>query len=240
MKGSLRMARLAGIDIDIHWSFSFIILWVILQGAFDNRSIQNIILVLVGVLLVFGCIILHEFGHAFVALSLNVKVKNIVLLPFGGLAQIQAVPDRPWHEFLIAVAGPTVNLAIVFILAPILAMLVNPPLLNQMISSPITIADNMIISFFQHNSMIGLIMLLVVTNLVLFVFNLIPAFPMDGGRILRAFLTLFFPYPRATQMAMVIGFSLAILLVLLAFQRGNVGLFLTAVFILFAARPIRL
>jgi Zn-dependent protease len=82
-------------------------------------------------------------------------------------------------------------------------------------------------------------MLLIVTNLVLFAFNLIPAFPMDGGRILRGFMALFLPYPHATRLAMAIGFTIAVLLIVLAFTQGNAGLFFVAIFILIAAKPLR-
>ena len=233
------MARLAGVDIDVHWSFSIVIVWVLVHGAFEQKAWQHIVFILAGILLVFGCIMLHEIGHAFVALSLNVRVKNIVLLPFGGLAKIQTVPDKPLHEILIAAAGPLVNLAIVCGLLPLLIMLANPPMLNNIIASPLTMADSIIISFFQHNTFIGMVMLLVVTNLVLFAFNLIPAFPMDGGRILRGFLALVLPYSYATRLSLAVGFTIAALLTVLAFMRGNAGLFFVAVFIFMAAKPLR-
>jgi len=240
MKGSWRLARVAGIGIDIHWSFSFVILWVLVQSAFEAREIWNTIFVLAGVLLVFLCIILHEIGHAFMALSLNLEVKNIILLPFGGLTHIESVPDRPWHEFLIAIAGPLVNLALVIILTPILIFSVSPILLNDLASSPVTVVDTIIISFFQHNTLIGLIMLLIVANLVLFGFNLIPAFPLDGGRILRAILTLFFSSSHATRIAIGVGMLIAVLLMVVGYQRGSVGLLFIAVFIFIGARPVRI
>lgn len=232
MKHSWRLARLVGIDIDVHWSFSFVILWVFVQGAVENRDLQNIMVILCGVLLVFGCIILHELGHAFMALSLDMKVTNITLLPYGGLAQIQSIPDRPWYEFSIAIAGPIVNLAIGLILIPLLLIIASPMLLSELAASPIAVIDSVVISFFQHNSIIGLVVLLIVTNLILFAFNLIPALPMDGGRILRAVLNLFLSYSQATKMAMAVGFTVAAILMVLAFQRGSVGLLFIAVFIL--------
>ena len=239
MRGSWRITRIAGIGIDVHWSFSFIILWVIIQSAFEARAIPNTIFVLVGVLLVFLCIILHEVGHALMALSLNLEVKNIILLPFGGLIQIESVPDKPGHELLIAMAGPLVNLALVLMLTPLLIISLEPGLLNELAAAPITTVDTIIISFFRENTLIGLIMLLLVANLILFAFNLIPAFPMDGGRILRAILTLFFPYWRATGLAVGVGMLIAILLMVVGYQRGNVGLMFIAVFIFIGARPAR-
>lgn len=240
MKGSWRIASVAGIGIDIHWSFSFIILWIIIHSGFDNRDITNTVFVLAGVLLVFLCIILHEIGHALMALSLNLEVKNIVLLPFGGLTQIESVPDRPWHELFIAIAGPLVNLVLVFILTPILIVSIEPGLLNDVAASPIRAVDTLIVSFFRYNTVTGLIVLLLVANLILFAFNLIPAFPMDGGRILRAILALFFSYWRATRIAMGVGILIAILLMVVGYQRGSVGLLFIAVFIFIGARPVRI
>ena len=141
-----------------------------------------------GVVLVFGCIMLHELGHALTAMSLNIDVKQIVLLPFGGLAQIQSVPERPFHEMLIAAAGPLVNLALVFALLPILAAMGGPALITSIFIAPIAVIDYTIISFFRENNLSGLVLLLIISNAILFVFNLIPAFPMDGGRVLRALL----------------------------------------------------
>jgi Zn-dependent protease len=236
MKSSWRIARVAGVGIDIHWSFGFVILWVIIQSMLEQRAIWNTMLILVGVLLVFGCIILHEVGHAAVALSLNAHVKNIILLPFGGLAQIQATPDKPLHEFLIALAGPLVNLALVIALFPLLTLLAGPLLLQNLLASPVTVIDAVVISFFRENTLIGLVMLLVVANVVLLTFNIIPALPLDGGRMLRAVLALFVPYPRATQMTMAAGLALAIVVMVIAFRAGSIGLALIAGFIFIATQ----
>lgn len=232
------MARVAGVDINVHWSFSFVILWVLVQSAFENRAVHHTALILVAVLLVFGCIMLHEMGHAAMALSLNVKVKNILLLPFGGLARIQTVPDKPLYEFLIAAAGPFVNLVIVLLLLPLLLVLGGPAFLDTLISAPVPIIDNIIISFFQQNTLIGLVLLLVVANIILFAFNLIPALPMDGGRILQALLSVVVPYLWAVKIASLVGLTIAIGLLILALQQRNVGLLFISFFILFSARPI--
>jgi len=237
MKRSWRIARVAGVGIDIHWSFSFIILWVIIQSVLEQRAVWNTTLILGGVMLVFGCIILHEVGHAAMALSLNAHVKNIILLPFGGLAQIQSTPDKPLHEFLIALAGPLMNLALVLGLLPLLTMLAGPLLLQNLLASPVTVIDAVVISFFRENTLIGLVMLLIVANAVLFIFNIIPALPLDGGRMLRAALALFIPYPRATQITIAAGLSLAIVLMVVALRIGSFGLILIAGFIFIAAVP---
>jgi len=240
MKGSWRLARLAGVDINVHWSFSFLLVWIILQGALSRGNIEAIIFALVAVLLLFGCVTLHELGHALTALRLNVPVKNIILLPIGGLAQMHALPEKPFHEMLIAGAGPLVNLSIAVGLVPVALLFSEEALLLGFLESPGTVLEAVMQSFFQQGAVLGLIIFLLLSNIILFVFNLIPAFPMDGGRILRAVLALFLSYPRATKIAMVIGHTIALLLVLCAYYLKNPGLFFVALFVFIAGRPIQI
>lgn len=239
MKGSWRLARLAGVDINVHWSFSFIIIWVILQGTFSQGNIEAVIFALIAVLLLFGCVTLHELGHALTALRFNIPVKNIILLPIGGLAQMQSLPEKPIHEMLIAGAGPLVNLSIAVGLVPVAFVFSEETLLAGFITSPGTVLEGVMQSFFQEGAVLGLIIFLLLSNAILFVFNLIPAFPMDGGRILRAILALFLSYPRATQISVTIGHAIAILLILGSFYYKNFGLLFVAIFVFMAGRPIR-
>lgn len=233
------MARLAGVDINVHWSFSFIIVWIILQGALSHGKLEGIVFALVAVLLLFVCVTLHELGHAFMALRLNVRVKNIILLPIGGLAQMQSLPEKPEHEMLIAGAGPAVNLSITMALVPAALMFSEEALLRGFLASPGTVLEAVMQSFFQEGALLGLIIFLLLSNAILFVFNLIPAFPMDGGRILRAVLALFLSYLLATRIAVAIGYTIALLLVLGAFHFRNPGLLFVAVFVFIAGRPVR-
>ena len=233
------MARLAGVDINVHWSFSFIILWVILQGSFSHGNIEAIIFALVAVFLLFGCVTLHELGHALIALRLNVRVKNIILLPIGGLVQMQSLPEKPFHEMLIAAAGPLVNLAITMGLIPFAFIFSEEALLIGFMASPGTVLDAVMQSFFQQGALLGLIIFLLLANAILFVFNLIPAFPMDGGRIVRAILALFLPHSSATRIAVGMGQSIAVLLILGAIYFRNPGLFFVAIFVFIAGRPLR-
>ncbi len=239
MKGSWRLACLAGININVHWSFSFVILWVILQGIFGYGDLETTLFGLIAVLLLFGCVILHELGHALMALRLNIVVKNIILLPIGGLAQMQTLPQHPLHELLIAGAGPLVNLALVFVLIPLAFIFTEETLLLQVMTSPDVMIEALMRSFFRQGALIGLIIFLLLTNIILFVFNLIPALPMDGGRILRAVLALVMPYPRATKVALVVGQLTAMLVVFLALYFKSPGLFLVAIFVFIAGRPMK-
>ena len=233
------MARLAGVDINIHWSLSFVIVWVVLQGALSHGSFEAVISALVAVLLLFACVTLHELGHALIALRFNVQVKNIILLPIGGMAQMQSLPENPVHEMLIAGAGPLVNLSIAVGLVPVAFVFSEEALVWGFVDSPGTVLEAVMQSFFQEGAVLGLIIFLLLANTILFVFNLIPAFPMDGGRILRAILALFFSHSRATQIAMTVGYGVALLLVLSSFYLRNPGLLFVAVFVFIAGRPIR-
>lgn len=233
------MARLAGVDIDVHWSCSLIVLWVIVQGTFGRGSLETITYALVAVLALFACVTLHELGHAWTALQLNLRVKNIILLPIGGLAQMQTLPQDPWQEVLVAGAGPLVNLALAFGLVPLVFILSETTLPAELLASPNPVLEGLMQSFFQEGALIGLIVFLILSNVILFVFNLIPAFPMDGGRILRAILAIFVSYPRATQIAVGISWGLLVVLILLGLKCKSPGLFLVAFFIFMAGRPLK-
>jgi Zn-dependent protease len=145
---------------------------------------------------VFACIALHELGHSVVAQELGVKVKSITLLPIGGVAALRSIPENPWHEIAITVAGPMVNAAIACMLIPLTG-----------------VPSNWLIVTMPHNFH-GLLVSLAQANITLFLFNLIPAFPMDGGRLLRAVLALVLRYRQATTIAATVGQGLAILFVL--------------------------
>jgi Zn-dependent protease/predicted transcriptional regulator len=149
--------------------------------------------------LIFVCIALHELGHSVVAQQLDVEVKSITLLPIGGVAALRQIPENPWHEIAITLAGPMVNAAIAIVLFPF----VGWPTWPEFLSIP-------------HGAG-SLMRSLVATNFLLFAFNFIPAFPMDGGRLLRAVLALALPYQRATAIAATVGQGIAALFMLSGF-----------------------
>jgi Zn-dependent protease/CBS domain-containing protein len=195
MSWSIQIARLHDIPIRLHLTF------FMLMGAiiFHGLSVGDPALVIVSLGL-FGSVLLHELGHSVTAQRLGIKVVDITLLPIGGLARMERIPREPREELLITAAGPLVN----FCLAPLLwaahtlfETAVAPELLLESSGHPLG--------------------RLAVLNLMLGLFNLVPAFPMDGGRLLRAFLAQRLPYPRATQIAVMLGQALA-------FALGFVGL----------------
>ena len=240
MRGAWRIARVAGVDLYIHWSFSLLILLVVWQGLWSGREVVGILYILAALLLLFGCVALHELGHALAARYLQVKVKRVVLFLVGGFVQIQTNPQKPWHEFLISFAGPFVNLVIALCLAVIL-FIVDIRLFFGFFKAPHTMIDSIFLQApFWQNPVLGLVIFLLFANSVLFFFNLLPTFPMDGGRLLRALLALFLPYVRATQWAIGFGQLFALFLIILAWSHRNFGLLVIALFVLAAGLPILL
>ncbi|MBX3014555.1 MAG: site-2 protease family protein [Caldilineaceae bacterium] len=178
------------------------------------------------ILLLFVCVTLHEFGHALVAKYFKVNVPHITLLPIGGVASLERMPDKPLQEFFIAIAGPLVNFIIAGILFPIL-------LFSRGLQTMILSVDsaNQLLAQMQTPGVSSLLIYLLITNLGLGIFNLLPAFPMDGGRILRALLAMAMSYVDATRIAVFVGRIMAALFALWGILNGNIFLLLIAFFI---------
>ena len=210
MKWQWKLGRFAGIDVFVHATFLLLIGWV---GYTYWREFQDWSRVLIGILFIlalFVCVVLHEYGHALTARKYGIKTRDITLYPIGGVARLERMPDRPIEELWVALAGPAVNLVIAGILFLYLVLTNNLPPITSM-----SIAGG---SFLER---------LMTVNVFLAVFNLIPAFPMDGGRVLRALLALKLDYVQATQIAATIGQGIALLF-------GFIGIF-TNSFLLFIA-----
>ena len=201
MKWSTKLGSFKGIEVYIHFTFWLIFLWVGYIYWIRFKNINSVIEGVVLVMAVFACVLLHEFGHALTAQRFGIKTRDITLLPIGGLAKIEKIPEKPIQEFWITLAGPAVNVVIALLLFMILYLTGNlGPLTN------ISVTEG---SFIQK---------LMLVNVVLVVFNVLPAFPMDGGRILRAVLAMHMNYTKATQVAVSIGQGMAFLF-------GFIGLF---------------
>lgn len=198
------MGRFAGIDVFIHWTFWIIIGWIFLLHFRDGQGLEAGLRGIIFILALFLCVVLHEFGHALTARRFGIKTRDITLYPIGGVASLEGMPDKPGQELLVAVAGPLVNLAIAIVLGVFLSI-------TGQFSAIASMTD------FDNVSSIPFVFGLFVANVMLFSFNLIPAFPMDGGRVLRALLSFKLDKLRATQIAAGIGQALAILFVFLGF-----------------------
>lgn len=209
MKGSFKLVTAFGIDINIHITFlilPFLSLYYGLRGLFF-------------IIFVFLCVTLHELTHSLVARKFGIQVKEITLLPIGGLASMTSFPEKPSHEFLISISGPLFNIAFAAVLyLPLLALIGPQNLFSPSLRTwPQTIAQGFWI------------------NLMLAAFNMLPAFPMDGGRVLRSLLARRFNYRKATSIAVNIGHIFALLFGYFGFIHGHIMLMLIAVFIYMAA-----
>ena len=228
MGTSFTFFRVYGIDIKVHWSFLLILIYGAI--AFGGRTDSLIASALYGILitlLLFVCVTLHEFGHAAVAKHYHIKVPSITLLPIGGLADLEKIPEKPSQEFFIAIAGPAVNILLAFLLVPVALLIVGAQ--ASMGSSLPTI--NGLRGDMLEPGLLNLVIYLIFTNLLLAFFNLMPAFPMDGGRILRALLATRLSYVTATRIAVYVGRFMAILFAVWGMFGGGIFLLLIAFFV---------
>ena len=201
MKWQWKLGRFAGIDVFIHATFLLIIGWVGYSHWLAHRDWIEAFKGIGFILALFGCVVLHEYGHALTARKYGIKTRDITLYPIGGVARLERMPDRPIEELWVALMGPVVNLVIAALLFAYLSLTNSLVPVNEL-----TIASG---SFLER---------LLLVNIILVLFNLLPAFPMDGGRVLRALLAMRMEYVRATQIAANIGQGMAFLF-------GLVGLF---------------
>jgi Zn-dependent protease/CBS domain-containing protein len=198
VKWSFRIASVAGIEVRIHVTF-LLILGVFALLFANDGGLEAAVFGTLFFLALFFCVVLHEFGHAFAARAYGIRTPDITLYPIGGVARLERMPTSPWHEFVIALAGPAVNVAIAGVLwlgvvrGYSIKDLLSPHLDGDFWSALLRI------------------------NIVLVMFNMIPAFPMDGGRVVRALLATRLPYAMATLIAARIGQAIAIAFVVASF-----------------------
>ncbi len=218
MRGSWKIAQFAGIGVFVHWSFLILPLLVGFSAYSSGTGFWGVIDAIIFVLAIFGCVVLHEFGHALTARRFGIGTHDITLYPIGGVARLERMPRRPSQEIAVALAGPAVNVVIAAVLFAGIAL---------------TMGASQLVSF----SMIGgsLPVKLFWANVVLVIFNMLPAFPMDGGRVLRALLATQLSYTRATQVASIVGQVMAVMFAVVGLLTNGM-LVVLALFIFLAAR----
>lgn len=225
MGGSLKLFSVRGISIRMHATFPLILIWAAVQfGVLSGGGVPGAVFGVIVVSLLFVIVTLHELGHSFAALNYGVPVEQIVLLPIGGVAQLKEIPENPVQELVIAVAGPAVNFALAVLFGAV-ALAFNISLSNVVeifTRAPEITFESIFLYTFYY-------------NLFLAVFNLLPAFPMDGGRILRALLATRIRYSRATAVAVSIGRGIAFLMGLYGFLGGGFFIIILAIFIYIGA-----
>lgn len=220
MRGALKILTVRDINVSIHWTFLFLVGWVVLVNARFGNSVPELGWSIIFVLALFACIALHELGHALMASRYGIKAKNVVLLPIGGVASIEKFPGNPKQELMISLAGPFVNIAIAALLLPFIQP--YTPFWEYRTGASITHGHDLLYN-------------LQVANVALALFNLIPAFPLDGGRVLRALLGFKINYVRATAIAASIGKIIALGFVAAGIVFTNFLLPLVGIFIIFSA-----
>ena len=216
MGWSLNIGSVAGTAIRIHVTFLLFLAWIF-GVSYISGGPQEAWSGLEFLLLLFLCVLLHEFGHIFTARAFGVSTPDVILLPIGGVSRLERIPEQPSEEFLIAIAGPAVNVVIAALLVVVGGASLQLDRLVALDSASTSMLDR-----------------LAAVNVFLAVFNLIPAFPMDGGRVLRALLASRFGYVRATEVAAAIGQWVAFLLGFLGLF-GNPLLIFIAIFVYLAA-----
>ncbi len=229
MRWSVKIARILGIDVKIHVTF---VVGLLLIGASvyaaGGHQVHDAVEAMMLLVAVFACVLLHEFGHALAAAHYGIQTVDITLLPVGGVARLESMPEDPWQELMVAIAGPLVNVVIVLGLG----LIMGAGAVHTAFFSPMQ----------DSTEMLTLPLFLLAVNIKLVLFNLIPAFPMDGGRILRALLGWRLGHALATQVAVSIGQMFAVLFGLVGlglllpevFGRWNPVLVLIAFFIYYA------
>jgi Zn-dependent protease len=213
MPWSWKLARIAGIDVYVHATFFMLVAWIALIHWNESQSLAAVIEGVGFILALFACVVAHEFGHALTAARYGIRTRDITLLPIGGLARLERIPDVPIQELWVALAGPAVNVVI----AALLFLWLQASGLWQSVDR-IGVTTG---AFAER---------VLMANVLLAAFNLLPAFPMDGGRALRALLATRMDYMRATQRAAVVGQGMAILFGFIGLQ-GNPMLIFIALFV---------
>ena len=208
---SIPLGRVLGIPISIHWTFFILLFWIVGINFYRSQTIEIALWTGAFLLVIFFCVFLHELGHAIAARHYGIGTKSIVMLPIGGVASLEKIPEEPPKEIVISLAGPAVNIIIAIILYLILMFKSKSG--TEVLAGESLGPDNFIF-------------MILIANILLGVFNLIPAFPMDGGRVLRAFLSLKMNRVKATGVALNITTFIAILFVILGILNNPILVFI--------------
>ena len=218
MNKSYHIGTFFGIPIKVHWTFSLVFVVVSYIILTENLNIYQSLALLLYMFCLFLCVVLHEYGHALTARKFGVQTRDILLSPIGGLARLERIPEKPIQEFLTAIAGPLVNLAIALIL-----------FISLLFCEEIVVVVEEDLSILTNP--VGFLQLLLMLNIILFGFNLLPAFPMDGGRILRSLLSMKLPRLQATKIASLIGRLFSIAFVVIGFYYNIYALVFIGIFV---------
>jgi Zn-dependent protease len=226
LRQRFRIAKLAGIDLFVHWSFMLVVMYVAYIAYHGPGGGKDAIAIaLLQLLGMFTCVTLHEYGHALAARRYGIPTADITLLPIGGLARLGRMPRIPTQEFIVALAGPMVNVVIAAVLSLALAAYTGgqivPWFLAQIGWTQTEPEGNVrafqsLVESLSNPSVESYLLMMIFVNVALILFNMIPAFPMDGGRVLRSILAMLMDYRKATFIASRLGLVLTVLMAIAA------------------------
>jgi Zn-dependent protease len=245
MRGSLRLFTWFGIPVHLHWSFGLIFLYALWIGYDNSLDLMGTLWLMGFFVALFGCVLLHEYGHALTARRYGVNTHDIILTPIGGIARLEKMPEKPVQEFVVAIAGPLVNVAIAILLFGVSMLVFQEErweffkwFLHQQFSFAGSDETGQVLeeTGMQPSGLLFYLPVLVATNIGLVVFNLIPAFPMDGGRIFRSLLAMRWGRVRATQWAAWLGQAIAAVFIVYGLWSNAFTLALVGFFVFTTAR----
>jgi len=229
----IKLGTFLGIGVFVHWTFLLLVAYVAYSAREDGLG--GVLFGIALLLGVFLCVTLHEYGHALAARQFGIPTLDITLLPIGGVARLERMPRIAWQELVVAVAGPAVNVVIgSMLLVGIYLFGTGGYLLSLLGFPPDEATFNEANRLFESPSVFGFTLQMLGVNIMLVLFNLVPAFPMDGGRVLRSLLAMVTSYRRATFVASRVGLGCAVLMATLAIFTGAYMLLFIAMFIAYA------
>jgi len=231
LSGSFKIGTLLGIPLYVHWTFWVMVAWFMFGPLVSGNTESLASALRTGgfVLAIFGCVVLHEMGHALAARRYGIATHNITLLPIGGIASLERIPEKPVQELVVALAGPAVNVVIAGLIIPAVLLTEGTGAFGF---SPASGAPDGVATLHRAHFLASLGLV----NLTLVVFNMIPALPMDGGRVLRALLAMGTNRTRATTIAAAIGQVIAVGFAIVGVFAGNLLLLIIATFVFLSAR----
>jgi Zn-dependent protease/predicted transcriptional regulator len=202
----------SGIGIYVHWTFLILLGWLGVSSFTRGERLADALLGFALVAALFGVVVLHELGHALAARRYGIPTKDITLLPIGGVARLERMPEDPKEELVVALAGPAVNVLLAILCFVGIATHVLASVSAGLAQLGMLMANQQQLRTLSESPLGNFLAIMLVVNVTMIVFNLLPAFPMDGGRVLRAVLAMNMNYVRATQIAATIGKGMAVLI----------------------------
>jgi Zn-dependent protease len=238
MRGALKLFTWFGIPVFLHWTFGLIFVYILWHAQSNEMSVIDTFWLTGLFMALFLCVLLHEYGHALTARRYGVKTRDIVLMPIGGVARLERMPEKPIQEFVVAIAGPMVNVVIATIILILIGIFADPAYLEVLKDAVLQSSGEEVLDerLQEIPQLLQFALNLAATSIALVLFNMIPAFPMDGGRVFRALLSMRTGRAKATRIAAWVGQAIALMLVGYGLWSDGFMLAILGIFVIYAAR----